>query len=184
LDPITDLFHTMHVASVVHRPCWRSLHPWGLMRGAEDANEAAAHSSAAQEFAVPVRALRHGFAWQLLAERKRDSGSDSAHRRRLLPVSSGEHVRLAGQPTYTCAQFVCEAAPKNRSNVIHYWRRRGPDHGNLGMVQLWPDERQAPKTSASRVDSGQGRSSPNLALHATLQLLASEMAEPCDLARK
>src|SRR5258708_12815252 len=29
------------------------------------------------------------------------------------------------------------------------------------MVQLWPDERQAPKTFAARVDTDQSRSSPN-----------------------
>ena len=45
MDPITDLFRTMHVASVVHARL-EATAPWGLMRGAEDANEAMAHSSA------------------------------------------------------------------------------------------------------------------------------------------
>src|SRR6266446_10920558 len=45
LDPLTDLFNTMHVASVV-RARLEATAPWGLMRGAEDANEAVAHSSA------------------------------------------------------------------------------------------------------------------------------------------
>ena len=105
LDPITDLFHTMHVASVVHARL-EATAPWGLMRGAEDANEAVAHSSALKEFAVPVRALRDGFARQLLADRRRDSGSTSAHRRRLLPVGTGEHVRVAGRSTHKCAQLL------------------------------------------------------------------------------
>src|SRR6266568_9066899 len=105
LDPLTDLFNTMHVASVVQARL-EATAPWGLIREAEDAEEAAPHSSAPEEFAIPVSALRHGFAWQLLAERKRDAGSSSTYRWRLLPVSAGEHVHVAGQPTHPCAQFL------------------------------------------------------------------------------
>ncbi|PYX36936.1 MAG: AraC family transcriptional regulator, partial [Acidobacteria bacterium] len=35
MDPITDLFNTMHVASVVHARL-EATAPWGLMREAED----------------------------------------------------------------------------------------------------------------------------------------------------
>jgi len=45
LDPITDLFHTMHVASVLHARL-EATAPWGLVREAEDAKEAVPHSSA------------------------------------------------------------------------------------------------------------------------------------------
>lgn len=45
MDPLTDLFHTIHVASVVHARL-EATAPWGLMREAKDANEAVAHSSA------------------------------------------------------------------------------------------------------------------------------------------
>src|ERR1035437_3739252 len=46
------------------------------------------------------------------------------------------------------------------------------------MVQVWPDERQAPKTVASELILVRADQAQTLALHATLQLLASEMAAP------
>jgi len=106
-----------------------------------------------QEFAVPVRALRHGSRGNCWLSVKRDSGSDSAHRGDCFLLAPASTYALRDNPR-TRARSFCEAAPKNRSNVIHYGGG-GSRHGNLGMVQLWPDERQAPKTSASRVDSGQ-----------------------------
>src|SRR5437899_11809495 len=65
LDPLTDLFNTMHVASVVHSRL-EATAPWGLMRGAEDANESVAHSSALgslpSQFA-PFGLVARGHCW-------------------------------------------------------------------------------------------------------------------------
>ena len=72
LDALTDLFNTMHVASVVHARL-EATAPWGLIREAEDEGGNASFVWL-QESAVAVSALRYGCAWQLLAERKRDSG--------------------------------------------------------------------------------------------------------------
>ncbi len=105
LDALTDLFNTMHVASVVHARL-EATAPWGLIREAEDAKEAMPHSSG---FKNPPSQLAHfgmvarGNCWLSV---KGIPESTSSHRRRLLPVSAGEHLRVAGQPTYTCAQFL------------------------------------------------------------------------------
>src|ERR1700684_4261022 len=47
MDPITDVFKTMHVASVVHARL-EATAPWGLMREAEAGKEAANHSPVPQ----------------------------------------------------------------------------------------------------------------------------------------
>src|SRR5436190_24027074 len=88
LDPITDLFNTMHVASVVHARL-EATAPWGLIREAEDAKEAMPHSSG---FKNPPSQLAHfgmvarGNCWLSV---KGIPEPTSSHRRRLLPVSAG-----------------------------------------------------------------------------------------------
>src|SRR3977135_2337998 len=47
MDPISDVFETMHVTSVVHSRL-EATAPWGLMREAETGNDAAFHSAAAE----------------------------------------------------------------------------------------------------------------------------------------
>src|SRR5258708_6064766 len=118
LDPLTDLFNTMHVASVVHARL-EATAPWGLMRGAEDANEAVAHSSA-------IRSLPSQFAHFGMVAR----GNCWLSVKGIpdpLPLTGGDCFLLAPGSTYalrdnprTRARSFCEAAPKNRSDVIHY----------------------------------------------------------------
>jgi hypothetical protein len=47
MDPISDVFKTMHVTSVVHARL-EATAPWGLLRAAEAGNDAALHSGAAE----------------------------------------------------------------------------------------------------------------------------------------
>src|SRR5258706_112441 len=47
MDPITDVFNTMHVTSVVHAKL-EATAPWGLIREVEDGNGAALHSAASE----------------------------------------------------------------------------------------------------------------------------------------
>src|ERR1700676_1858766 len=118
LDPITDLFHTMHVASVVHARL-EATAPWGLMRGAEDANEAVAHSSALRNLPSQFAhfgMVSRGNCW-LSVEGMPDP----------IPLTGGDCFLLAPASTYalrddprTSARSFCEAAPKNGSNVIRY----------------------------------------------------------------
>ena len=47
MDPISDVFKTMHVASVVHARL-EATAPWGLLREAEAGNDATLHSAASE----------------------------------------------------------------------------------------------------------------------------------------
>jgi AraC-like DNA-binding protein len=176
LDPITDLFHTMHVASVVHARL-EATAPWGLMRGAEDANEAVAHSSTRKnspsQFAH-FGMVSRGNCW-LSVEGMPDP----------IPLTGGDCFLLAPASAYalrdnprTRARSFCEAGPKNRSNVIHYGGGGIPTTlisgwFSFGQMSVKALKRLLPELILVKADQAQ-----TLALHATLQLLASEMAEP------
>jgi hypothetical protein len=113
VDPITDVFKTMHVASVVHARL-EATAPWGLTREGEAGEQQAPHSAT------------YGI-----------SPSQFAH---FGMVSRGNcWLSVEGIP-----------APHKRNPLRRRWH---PDHPNLGMVQVWPDERQTPKAVASGVDT-------------------------------
>src|ERR1700682_3511907 len=95
LDPITDLFNTMHVASVVHSRL-EATAPWGLVREAELAKQSATHSAA--DGTLKPFPLAGGDCFLL---------------------APGSAYALRDTPR-THARSFCEVAPKHRSNVIHY----------------------------------------------------------------
>src|ERR1700681_1390586 len=102
-----------------------------------------------------------------------------------IPLTGGDCFLLAPASTYalrdnprTRARSFCEAAPKNRSNVIHYGGGGVPTTlisgwFSFGQMSVKPLKRLLPELILVKADQAQ-----TLALHATLQLLASEMAEP------
>ena len=105
MDPITDLFNTMHVASVVHARL-EATAPWGLMREAEVAKEAAPHSAALGNSPSQLAhfgMVSRGNCW-LSVEGIPDplplTGGDC------FLLAPGEHVRVAGQPTHARAQLL------------------------------------------------------------------------------
>ena len=176
MDPITDLFNTMHVASVVHARL-EATAPWGLMREAEDTKEAVPHSSALKHSPSQLAhfgMVSRGNCW-LSVKGILDP----------LPLTGGDCFLLAPANTYalrdnprTRARSFCEAAPKNGSNVIHYGGGGAPTtiiSGwlSFGPMSVKPLKRLLPELILVKADQAQ-----SLALHATLQLLASEMAEP------
>ncbi len=176
MDPLTDLFNTVHVGSVVHAPP-RGHRALGLSRGSEDANEAVAHSSALRNLPSQFAhfgMISRGNCW-LSVEGMPDP----------LPLTGGDCFLLAPASTYalrdnprTRARSFCEAAPTNRSNVIHYGGGGIPTTVisgwfSFGQMSVKPLKRLLPELILVKADQAQ-----TLALHATLQLLASEMAEP------
>src|SRR3984893_5618111 len=124
MDPITDVFETMHVASVVHARL-ETTAPWGLMRQAEVGKETA------PEFAVSENSppqfahfgmVSRGNCW-LSIEGIPDP----------LPLTGGDCFLLAPGSTYAVrgaprprARSCCEVAPRNGGNVILYGGGRGP----------------------------------------------------------
>jgi AraC-like DNA-binding protein len=176
VDPISDIFKTMHVASVVHSRL-EATAPWGLMREAEAGNDAMLHSPAAGNSPSQLAhfgMVSRGNCWLTVG-----GISDP------LPLTGGDCFLLAPGSTYalrddprTPTRSFCEAAPKKASDVIHYggggvpttivsgWLRFGP-------MSVKPLKRLLPELILIKADQAR-----TLALHATLQLLASEMSEP------
>ena len=113
MDPLTDLFHSMHVASVVQARL-EATAPWGLIREAEDAEEEAPHSSALKNSRSQLAhfgMVSRGNCW-LSVKGMPDP----------LPLTGGDCFLLAPASTYTLrdnpstrAQSFCQAAPKNGS---------------------------------------------------------------------
>ena len=175
MDPISDVFKTMHVASVVHSRL-EATAPWGLMRAAEDGNDAA-HSASAENSPSQLAhfgMVSRGNCWLSVG------GIPDP-----LPLTGGDCFLLAPGSTYTlrdsprtAARSFCEVAPKNQSNVIHYGGGGAPTTivsgwFRFGQMSVKPLKRLLPDLILIKADQAQ-----TLALHATLQLLASEMSEP------
>jgi AraC-like DNA-binding protein len=172
LDPITDIFQTMHVASGSTR---QATAPWGLMREAE----------------IEEKVMPPG---------KRVSPSELAHFGMIsrgncwlsmegipdpIPLTGGDCFLLAPRTSFTLRddprtrpRGFCEVAPKAGNNVVHYGGGGAPTTIISGLlsfdrVSLKPITQLLPSLILIKADQAR-----TLALHTTLQLLASEMAEP------
>jgi AraC-like DNA-binding protein len=176
MDPISDVFKTMHVASVVHSRL-EATAPWGLVRAAEDGNDASAHSATAENSPSQLAhfgMVSRGNCWLSVG------GMPDP-----LPLTGGDCFLLAPGSTYTLrdsphtpARSFCEVAPKDQSNVIHYGGGGTPTTivsgwFRFGQMSVKPLKRLLPDLILIKADQAQ-----SLALHSTLQLLASEMSQP------
>src|SRR3984893_15409500 len=176
MDPITDVFQTMHVARVGPARL-EATAPWGLTREGEAGEQQAPHSAgpgySPSQFAH-FGMVSRGNCWLSV------EGIPAP-----FPLTGGDCFLLAPGSTYTLrdnpstrAQSLCQAAPKNGSNVIHYGGGGVPTTiisgwFRFGQMSVKPLKRLLPELILIKADQAQ-----TLALHATLQLLASEMAEP------
>lgn len=175
MDPLTDIFNTMHVRAVVHSRL-EATAPWGLMRASTEDEDKQAHSAGKS---ISPSELAHfgmvsrGNCW-LSVEEIADP----------IPLTGGDCFLLAPGSAYvlrdnphTRARSFCEVAPRDGSNVIHYGGGGAPTtiiSGFLSFekVSLRPMTQLLPKLILVKADQAR-----TLALHTTLQLLASEMAE-------
>jgi AraC-like DNA-binding protein len=176
MDPITDVFKTMHVTSVVQARL-EATAPWGLMHEAEGGNDALLHSAGSEN--SPSRLAHFGMVSRGNCWLSVGGIPDP------LPLTGGDCFLLAPGSTYalrddprTRPRSFCEAAPKNNSNVIHYGGGGAPTTIVSGwfrfsQVSAKPLRRLLPDLILIKADQAQ-----TLALHSTLQLLASEMSEP------
>ena len=176
MDPISDVFKTMQVASVVHSRL-EATAPWGLIREAEARSDAALHSPAAEN--SPSQLAHFGMVSRGNCWLSVDGISDP------LPLTGGDCFLLAPGSAYalrdnprTPARSFCEVAPKSNSDVIHYGGGGAPTTivsgwFRFGPMSIKPLKRLLPDLILIKTDQAQ-----TLALHATLQLLASEMSEP------
>jgi hypothetical protein len=115
-----------------------------------------------EDFAAAIRTLQDGLAGQLLAKRGRTPGSNPPYRWRLLVGSARNLLQSAGRPRTRTRSF-CGGAP---TTIIS---------GFLGFeaLSLKPITPLLPGLILIKADQAR-----TLALHTTLQLLATEMAEP------
>src|SRR6266851_6088474 len=176
MDPITDLFKTMHVASVVHARL-EATAPWGLMREAEGGSDAVFATPTAEN--SPSQLAHFGMVSRGNCWLSVGGLSDP------LPLTGGDCFLLAPGSTYvlrdspgTRARSFCEVAPKNGSNVIQYGGGGAPTTivsgwFRFGQMSVKPLRRLLPELILMKAEQAR-----TLALHTTLQLLASEMSEP------
>jgi len=173
LDPLTDIFRTMHVNAVVHSRL-EATAPWGIMREARVA-PTMTHTSdklSPSELAH-FGMVSRGNCW-LTVEGVQDP----------IPLTGGDCFLLAPRSSYalrdhplTRAVSACVIAPKDGSNVVHFGGGGAPAtiiSGFLSFdsVSLRPMTQLLP--SFILVKAEQART---VALHTTLQLLAAEMTE-------
>lgn len=172
MDPITDIFRTMHVTAVVHSRL-EATAPWGLMRQAhvEDDVTPSGQKISPTELAH-FGMVSRGNCW-LSVEGIPDP----------IPLTGGDCFLVAPRTPFilrdhpkTSPRSFCEVAPKANSNVIQYGGGGAPTTIVSGFLSfdsasLKPITQLLPSLILVKADQAN-----TLALHNTLQLLASEMA--------
>ena len=176
MDPLTDVFQTLHVANVVHARLDATA-PWGLKQEAESssgtAKDSAGSASSPFKFAY-FGTVSRGNCWLSV------EGIPNA-----MPLTGGDCFLLAPGISYalrdsprTRTRSFCEIAPKNRSHAIQYGGGGSPTTIVFGLFQFDPVHvkplaRLLPPLILVKADHEQNRT-----LHTSLSLLASEMREP------
>jgi AraC-like DNA-binding protein len=173
LDPITDIFQTMHVAAVVHSRL-EATAPWGLMREAREAD--AKSTDSAGERISPSELAHFGMISRGNCWLSMEGVSDP------IPLTGGDCFLLAPGTSYalrdhprTRARSFCSVAPREGSNVIHYGGGGAPTTLISGLLSfdklsLRSISQLLPPFILVKADQAN-----TLVLHSTLQLLASEM---------
>lgn len=171
MDPITDIFGTLHVAAVVHSRL-EATAPWGLMREAhiEEKVTPSGKRISPTELAH-FGMVSRGNCW-LSVEGIADP----------IPLTGGDCFLLAPRTSFilrdqpkTRPRSFCEVAPKHNTNVAHYGGGGAPTTIISGFLSfdsasLKPITQLLPSLILVKADQAQ-----TLALHNTLRLLASEM---------
>lgn len=171
MDPITDIFSTLHVTAVVHSRL-EATAPWGLMREAqiEEKTMSSGKKVSSTELAHFGMVTR-GNCWLSV-----QGISDP------IPLTGGDCFLLAPRTSFilrdqpkTRPRSFCEVAPKENTNVAYYGGGGAPTTIVSGFLSfdsasLKPITQLLPSLILIKADQAQ-----SLALHNTLRLLASEM---------
>lgn len=171
MDPITDIFGTLHVTAVVHSRL-EATAPWGLMR--EEHIEERTMPSGKR--ISPTELAHFGMVSRGNCWLSVDGIPDP------IPLTGGDCFLLAPRTSFvlrdqpaTRPRSFCEVAPKNSGDVIHYGGGGAPTTIVSGFLSfdgasLKPITQLLPSLILIKADQAQ-----TLALHNTLRLLASEM---------
>jgi AraC-like DNA-binding protein len=174
VDPITDLLRSMQIVSVVHARL-EATAPWGLKQEANAEEGDRKHSAASSPFQFAhFGMLTRGNCWLSV------EGMPEA-----LPLAGGDCFLLAPGSSYTLrdnprtrTRSFCDVAPKDGSQIIQYGGGGAPTTIISGWFRfcatsLKPLTRFLPPLILVKADQPQ-----TLALRTTMNMLASEMAEP------
>ena len=177
MDPITDLFQTMQIVGVVHARL-EATAPWGLKRDADVAEGVSKDKHSAESASSPFHyahfgMLSRGNCWlsvEGIADPIQLAGGDC------FLLAPGSAYTLRDNPR-TRARSFCEIAPRNGSQVISYGGGGVPTTIISGWFRFCATSvklltRLLPPLILVKADQAQ-----SLALHTTLNMLASEMAE-------
>jgi Cupin/Bacterial regulatory helix-turn-helix proteins, AraC family len=172
MDPISEIFGTMQIRAVVHARL-EATAPWGLVHAPADANENAKHLPISPSELAFFGMIARGNCWLSV-----DGIPD------LIPLTGGDCFLLSPENTYalrdhprTRPKSFCQLGQSKDKNVIHYGGRGTPTSIISGWLYF---EKPTLKLIAQLlpklilIKAEQARS---LALHTTLQSLASEMAD-------
>jgi AraC-like DNA-binding protein len=175
MDTIADIFKAMQVSSVVHSRL-EATAPWGLIRHVTTDKDSRIQSDGSENSPSHVAhfgMVSRGNCWLTV-----DGVPDP------IPLTGGDCFLLGPGSAYalrddprTPVRIFCEIAPTSATNVINYGGGGAPTTiisgwFRLGQMSIEPLKRLLPDLILVRAD--QARS---LALHTTLQWLASEMAQ-------
>jgi AraC-like DNA-binding protein len=173
LDPITDLFQTMQIMGVVHSRL-EATAPWGLKQEANAEDAGREHSAASSSEFAHFGMLTRGNCWLSVG------GMPDA-----MPLAGGDCFLLAPGSSYTLrdnprtpTRSFCDVAPKGGGQIIQYGGGGAPTTiisgwFRFGATSLKPLTRLLPPLILVKADQPQ-----TLALRTTINMLASEMAEP------
>ena len=175
MDPLTDLFQTLHVANVVHARLDATA-PWGLKQEAEASRGTAWDSTHSPRFPLQFAhfgMVSRGNCWLTIEEIPN-----------ALPLTGGDCFLLAPGISYalrdsprTRTQSFCEIAPKNRTHVIHYGGGGSPTTIVFGFFQFDPVHVKPLARLLPPLILVKAGHEQSLTLHTSLSLLASEMGE-------
>lgn len=174
MDTITDIFNTMHVTAVVNAKV-EATAPWGLVHHAEDQ---AKHTQCSVKGTSSFHLVHFGMISRGNCWLSVQGVSES------IPLTGGDCFLIAPGLSYTLrdhprtvAKSFCAAAPSDGSNVIRYGGGGIPTTIISGMISfdalsVKPITQLLPNLILIKADQAQ-----SFALHTTLQMLASEIAE-------
>jgi AraC-like DNA-binding protein len=175
MDPITDLFLTTQVASVVHARL-EATAPWGLKRETHVAEGTAKHS--AQPAISPLQLAHFGMVTRGHCWLSIDGIPDA------MPLDGGDCFLLAPGSSYTLrdnprtrARSFCEVAPRDGSQVIHCGGGGAPTTIVSGWFQFDQTSVRILNRLLPLLILVRGDQAQSLTLHTTLNMLASEMAD-------
>lgn len=172
MDPITDIFRTMLIRAGVHARL-EATAPWGLIHVPEEVNEHAKDLPVSLSELAFFGMITRGNCWLSvdgIAEPIALTGSDC------FLLSPENTYALRDHPSTRPTSF-CRLGQSKEKNVIHYGGGGTPTSIISGWLYFEkPTLKQItqllPKLILIKAEQAQ-----NLALHTTLQLLASEMAD-------